>query len=326
VFVKSISIIILICVFVLIGVTAYIAFQNRNSEALRSKVVPGIAIVLVGACFTIWFSLKSETISRQFTSTLFFHKQDKLPLDEYCKDDYKFGGYQFRIELLHFIKDRIEQDEELKKATFNSDRNKIEEFYHDLVLVKLLSRFSWMYADWWDVQLDSVRRGRSFTSSVSPVKPIASSMTLKLEDYLETLDSNDKLRKLLELFLEQYPNKKITLPPKTKVGILKSEYTKALLLTNPFVRVSIAVDGRGGSIGLGDYQWFLGYDRKESENFWSEHLRVRCEAKFERFRSGHPEMPKYKRWVETMFAEVEEQLGDEKRLERARDYRDLIGQ
>jgi len=61
----------------------------------------------------------------------------------------------------------------------------------------------------------------------------------------------------------------------------------------------------------------------QNEEFWSEHFEVICKAEFEKFRSGHPEMPRYKRWVDTMFAEVQEQLDEEKRLKRARDYRDL---
>ena len=78
-----------------------------------------------------------------------------------------------------------------------------------------------------------------------------------------------------------------------------------------------------GSTGLGDYQWLLGYSNKQNEEFRSEHFEVSCKAECEKFKSGHPDMPRYKRWVETLFAEIQYQLDDKKRLERARDYRDL---
>ncbi len=323
---RSISIIVVVCMFVLFGVGVYVGFQNRNSEALRSKVIPGIAIVLVGALFTIWFSLKSESVDLQFISTLFFHKSDKRPLDEHCRDEHRFGGRQFNIILLNFISNRIEQDPELNKAVFNKDMNKITEFYHDLVFIKLLSRFFWMYVDSWDIQINSVRRGSSFTSSVSPIKPTPDYNSLEWKDFLETLDNNDNFHQLLSSFSKRYFIKKMTIPPKTKVDFITSKYSRTLILTNPFVRVSITIDKRGGSIGLGDYQWFLGYDNKKSEEFWSEHFEVNCKAKFEKLRSGHPEMTRYRRWVETMFTEVQDQLDDEKRLKRARDYRDLISQ
>ena len=112
-------------------------------------------------------------------------------------------------------------------------------------------------------------------------------------------------------------------PPKTTVGIETSKYKKMLFLKNPFVEISIAFTKRGGSEGLGDYQWLLGYNNKENNQFWSEHIEVVCEAKFERLRSGHPEMSRYKKWVQTMLEEIRYQFDDEKRLIRARDYHDL---
>lgn len=269
--------------------------------------------------------IQTEKIELQFIYTLFFHKSDKKPLDEHYNDEHKFGGRQFDVNLLNFINTRIEQDQELKKAEFNKDREKIVDFYHDLVFIKVLSRFFWMYADWWDIRIDSVRRGNSLTYSVSPIKPIPDcNNILEWKDLLERLDNNDSFHQLLSSFSSRYFVKKITLPPKTNIDFKTSRYGKELVLTNPFVHISIAIDKRSGSIGLGDYQWFLGYDSKESDEFWSEHFNVNCKAKFEKFSSGHPNIARYKRWVETMFNEVQEQLDEARRLKRAKEYRDLI--
>ena len=68
----------------------------------------------------------------------------------------------------------------------------------------------------------------------------------------------------------------------------------------------------------------LGYSNEEDKEFWSEHFRITCNAKFEKLKSGHPEMPKYERWVKTMFAEVQYQLDEKEQLKRAREYRDLV--
>jgi hypothetical protein len=208
---------------------------------------------------------------------------------------------------------------------FDKDGDKIKEFYHNVIFIKLISRFFWMYADWWDVNINSVRRGNSIESVVSATEPKLSYDTLEWKDFLETLDAKDNFYQLLSTFSKDYFIKKMTVPPKTKVDFVTSKYSRAVVLTNPFTRVSITIDRRSGSIGLGDYQWLLGYDNKENEGFWSEHFEINCKYEFEKFKSGHPDMPRYKRWVETMFAEIQYQLDDEGRLKRARDYRDLIG-
>jgi uncharacterized membrane protein YbhN (UPF0104 family) len=75
---RIISVIITIVLVFLFGVTVYLVFQNRNSEALRSKVIPAIVIALVVALSTLWFSLESEKIELKFISTIFFNKSDKL--------------------------------------------------------------------------------------------------------------------------------------------------------------------------------------------------------------------------------------------------------
>ncbi len=320
---KTLSVTILIpFIIILSGVIAYFWFQNRSSELLTEKILSAICVAVFAILSALLFSLKSESNTINFNSTLYFHKIDKKPLDEYCGDIYKIGGSQFDISLVHFINDYFEKDE-LKNSEFNKDIKSITEFYHDLALIKLLYHFSWMYADWWNIYSDSVRRGRSFTSSVSPIKPIPISTILKWEDISKKLNDKSHFNKILTDFPKETTLKKITVPPKTNIEFVITEYEREILLKNPFVRISIAIQGLGGSMGLGDYQWYLGFDRKKSEEFWSEHFEVKCEAKFEKLRSGHPEMPRYKQWVESMFAEVQYQLDENERLKRAKEYRDL---
>jgi hypothetical protein len=275
---------------------------------------------------TIWFGLKSEKIDLQFISTLFFRKSDKRPLDDHYQDQYKFGGHQFNISLQNFIGERLANDKDLNQAVFGQKSAKIEEFYHDMIFIKLISRFFWMYADRWNIRINSVRRGKSFETSVSPVdKSELACNKLSWQDFVQPLPDDSGFRKLFSSFSEQTLTKEMTVPPKTKMKLLILKHNKTLVLMNPFVTVSIAIDYHGGSIGLGDYRWLLGYDNKTSEEFWSEHFEVHCKAEFEKFKFGHPDMPKYEQWVKTMFTEIQYQLDDEQRLKRAKEYLDLIG-
>jgi len=130
---------------------------------------------------------------------------------------------------------------------------------------------------------------------------------------------------LLSDYVEKHSSGKMTVPPETKGTLLASRNSHQIILTNPFAEVSITIVFQGGSVGIGDYTWLLGYDRKKSDEFWSEYFDVNCKVRFRKLRSGHPDIPRYKRWVETIFDETEYQFSDRLRLQRARDYRDLRG-
>ena len=315
-----------IIVFLLIGfVIAYLWFQNRNSELLNSKIMSVIGVALFGILSALLFSLKSEDIELKFASTLLFHKSDKKPLDNHLNGDgrLKFGGYQFRGKLSSFISNHLKECEDLNKAEFNKDREKIVDFYHNMILIKLIDQFFWMYSARWDTNVYSVRRGTGELkeSYVDSEGTSPNYDCLKWENL-----SNKKPKNDFYNLISAFSNIKETkVPPKTKVDFIITEHKREMILKNPFVKVTITINNSGGSSGLGDYKWLLGYNNEKDNKFWSEHFRVNCNAKFKKLRSGHPEMPKYKQWVETMFAEVQYQLDEKEQLKRACEYRDLVG-
>jgi len=304
--------------------TAYLYIQNRNLPELNSKVIPVVIVGIIGLAFTIWYSLKSEKIDLDFASTVYFHKSDLLTLDEHDTRHHLYGGDEFSGRLPGFIRDRIEHDERFDTKDLERRIEEAEELYSDMVFLKLIDRFFWAYADWWDVRIRSQRHGNGVTSIVSAIKPDPDCGSLTWEDFLSVSDSKDAFPSLLSSFPKQHWPTKMTVPPKTQASLTATRYGRSLVLRNPFVRVSITIFYRGGGVGIGDYAWFLGYDNKKSEEFWAEHLEVTCDAVFERTKSGHPEMMRHRRWVETMFGEIRYQLDDQKRMERAREYRDLI--
>ena len=212
---------------------------------------------------------------------------------------------------------------ELDTLDFEKNGEKVKDFYFDLAFIRLISSFFAIYSGSWDIYLDSTRRGYSLEKIRQVNMPQPKLDTLKWNNFFDILDPNDSLYKLINDFSQEFFYKEMKVPPKTTVGIETSKYKKMLFLKNPFAEISIEFTKRSGSVGLGDYQWLLGYGDKKNAEFWSEHFEMVCEVKFERLRSGHPEIPRYKKWVQTMLEEVRYQFDDEKRLIRARDYRDL---
>ena len=306
----------------LFAISIWLLYLNRSSETIWSKVIPAFVIGLIGIFFTIWFSTKSESDDTRFNYTLYFNKVDKKPLDEHYNKQHVYGGAQYDIKLRNFINTKL-PEMGFNKSEFEKEGEKIIEFYFDLAFVKLISNFFAIYPESWDIYIDSTRRGNSLTRVRKVNKPELQLVTLKWNDFLDLLDPQYSLYKLLNDFSQDFWIKEMKVPPKTTVGIKTIKYKKTLSLKNPFAEIYITFNRRGGSVGLGDYQWLLGYENKKNMEFWSEHFEVVCEVKFERLRSGHPEMPRYKKWAQTMLEEVQYQFDDKKRLIRARDYRDL---
>jgi hypothetical protein len=321
--------ILLVVVFLVVpvGIASYLWFQNRYLPELNSKLVPVFFLGAIGMLFSVWYSLKGETRDQHFASTVYFHRSDLHLLDEHDPRRHLYGGEQFNARLRDFIGHRIEHDERFRtEGSGDRGREGVEYLYCDMVFLKLIDRFFWAYGDWWDVRITSVRHANDTESTVSAIKPDPDSASLTRKHFLGESRSNDAFLSLLSDFAKQDTPAKMTVPPKTRASITTMRYKDSLVLANPFAEVSITISYRGGALGIGDYAWFLDYDRKKSEEFWSEYLEVDCKAEFSRWRSGHADMVRYKRWVDTMFAEIQYQLSDEERMKRARDYRDLVRQ
>lgn len=305
-------------------VIGLLCVQNRSSELLVSKIALAIVAALFAILSALLFSLKSENKELKFSSTVFFHKLDKRPLDDYLRGDggLRFGGRQFRGKLSAFISNRLEECEYLNKTEFNKDGQKIVEFYHSVLLIELIDQFFWMYSARWDTNVYSVRRGTATLKESladSDDRP-PNYDCLNWRNLLST-GQQGNFCDLLSAFSNIDETK---VPPKTTVALIITEREKGIILKNPFVEVTISIEDSGESNGLGDFKWLLGYDNKKNEEFYSAHFRINCSAAFRKYRSGDPKMPKYKQWVDAMFGEVQYLLDEKEQLKRAHEYRDLI--
>jgi len=325
--VKTFLITIIVVVYIVLPALfiVYLCIQNRNSDLLVEKILSAFGGAIIVILSALLFSLRSEEVESNFASTVIFHKLDKTPLDNHLDGDgqLKFGGHQFIGPLAAFINKHVEKSVELNKVQFNKDSDRIVEFYHNIILIRLLDQFFWMYSARWDTNVYSVRRGMGELKE----SYVDSEDTPPNCDRLNWTDLfNDGQQSNFHDLLSAFSNINETkVPPKTKIRFVIREHKKEILLRNPFVKVTITVNKSGGSSGLGDYKWLLGYinDRTGNE-FWSAHFRVTCSAKFAKLKSGHPDMPKYKQWVRVLFGEVQYLLDEKEQLKRAHEYRELV--
>jgi hypothetical protein len=248
--------IIIVFITLAVPIIAYLWHQNRSSELLSERILSAIGVASFGILTALLFSLKSENKELKFASTVFFHTFDKKPLDDYLQGDgwLRFGGLQFRGRLSQFVSKQLE-DEDLNKVEFNKDGEKIEEFYHNMILIKLIDQFFWMYSARWDTNLYSVRRGTGELkeSYIDSEETQPTYERLIWSDLLNVEQQND-FYDILSAFSRFTNVKETTFPPKTKVNFIIKKGSKGIILTNPFVEITITINLTGGSTGLGDYK------------------------------------------------------------------------
>jgi len=101
---------------VLISTLIYLAYNNRASEDLWSKLLPALTVGVVGACLTLWFSLKEEKIDTIVPTILITHIESGRPLFILDPRYLLFGVSKFSI-----LQDKMRPFENQEMADFHTD-------------------------------------------------------------------------------------------------------------------------------------------------------------------------------------------------------------
>jgi hypothetical protein len=262
--------------------------------------------------------------SAEFNCTLIFHKADMRPLEDHLRGNSRsrLGGRQFDGILSQFVSNQFRERDNLYKAESNNYPQKIIDFYHNMILIELIDHFFWMYSAGWDASVYSIREGtvEIRTSSANPNGKPPDCDCLTWGHFLNT-EEQDDFYDLLSSFSNFTNSKEMRVPPGTRVRFIITEYRKAIVLTNPYVEVTIAINKTSASSGLGDYKWLLS-NELEGDEFWAAHFGVACSARFEGSKAADPDIARYRQWVEVLFSEIRYLLDEQERLKRAREYHD----
>jgi hypothetical protein len=83
------------------------------------------------------------------------------------------------------------------------------------------------------------------------------------------------------------------------------------------VRISLSYNG--GVRGVGYLKPLVAYPQEQEDRFWTAQYATIISVELNLLVEGHPEMPRYRRWVETMVQELEDELDVRKHWARARE-------
>ena len=292
----------------------YLWIINRDSDVILEKLFPAMAIGITGALFTLWFSLKEEKVETQFSSTLMYNKTSGEALER-CDERYQllYGGKLCQCS--SFIKAPLKDSSDISFLTL----------YPDILFVETLTL---LFTSQSQHPLGLI--GCLILPADDPSFRDFPSQTLSWQDF--SLKYKNKWRpEVKELFSKiEDPNifsifgiREMCLPKGTTIKIICDRSNRSISLKNDFCEINIKIYGDTSYSGLGEWKWILGYDDGKDKEFLSSKMKVYLSAKFYRIRSGHPDMPKYKRWVNLLFDRLRGCLDSEQQLKTAREKHHL---
>lgn len=87
-------------------------------------------------------------------------------------------------------------------------------------------------------------------------------------------------------------------------------------LENDFVDLEILIKLRGGAATIGIYSLVTQVPVDEFSKVWTASYLISMKATLKAYRSGHPDMPKYRAWVDNVFESVRTLLDSQREWER----------
>ncbi len=283
----------------LLAVAVWLAYQNRSSDTLRSNGATALMVGGVGLLATLWFSLKPPEARRhRFTVTFVVDTDTRLPLS---RDRYPDLWSYAAPDAAHPAMVDVEPFVQTLAAKTPLSPSDVQAVYLDVLVAYVMDVFARNFASSWDVEIVRDKSVAVTTTKTSPRRPTPPGVKVERTDLVGHLSASKQLLAQILPGWEEF-----VVPPDTRLEWLEDPWSRVLKASNPFVTVSIDVGRAFGAIyGSGRLGELAGMSREESQK---RHMAfsfvMQLDASFERLRSGHPEMPRYTQWVDTIFSDL----------------------
>jgi hypothetical protein len=286
--------------------TVWLAVQNRDHEKVLNLYSAAL-IGAVGALVTLLFSLEAKAEKTEFPCSPIYHKKTKQPflpsIDSFVRI-YTMRPFEFAV-----LEDALKAYPEAAKS---EDPREGDRLYLDITFRNLVDTLAMTFGHTWEPKItrfDLPTGRQTRTEAEGPLGPVVRKSRSDIAALLPSVRTLSAGPPMLD---------DLTLPPNSRLAAEASEESRSLRITNPFVDVSLTVSWRGGIIGVGAFKQMCGLTDEQSSEFWSPTYVISCEARFSRFRSGHPNMHRHQKWVEIMFRELRAHLDSERLWKEAR--------
>jgi hypothetical protein len=294
-------------------IAAWLVFLNRDSEKVMQTFLSALAIGTVGVLITILFSLKEEMRELEFPTLFTYERASLMP--------WRPGHITFLYppsEMYASI--HLQALAKLHPEVFMKGKdNQGTDLYGDVALRLVFDSLVQVFSMNWDQKITSINLPVVNRKTFGPNQPGVKSDVKSWDEIAALFPKSYALRAPV------FGVGKFAVPPGTEISGKEERFQDgglhktSILLVNKFVDVEIVIAFIGGEGTIGMYSLVTNLSEEETLKFWTSSYLISMKAKFNAYRSGHPDMPKYKNWVNNIFETVRDQLDSQRSWERAKD-------
>ncbi len=282
----------------------WLVWMNRASEKIITAVVPIAVAALIGVALVVFVFGGESPISEVFPASFLYSIEEKMPADlPWMLSRHRFTSMLFAPNALHEVHPEYFKDPNDTNGGM---------LYHHLLQKSIIDWIGTLYRGSWQAEILHFDLPGSSELRFQPAAvPAEPSKILSTKDIEKLLKEN----KFGEIRTGISPQ--IALPPDTRMVITPPEHKNGsldrgeILLENRFCRVSIQTEVSSWMRGAGGYKQLAGISDEENDHLGTATYIVRFRAEFTRWLSGHPEMPKYKRWARQLADELKVQFDEQ---------------
>jgi hypothetical protein len=278
--------------------TFYVVLMNRASEKIVSAVIPITVAAIVGIFIAVFIFGGEAPITTRFPVTFFYRAPDNLPLKMPLR---RLQEFLFLVPQLN------QQHPELMK-----DDTGGETLYHDFLQRAIVEILASRYQSDWEKE---IVRFRTSTGEQMRVMPISSDRRKEFR-----LVSSSEIHAALRdnRFADvQIAPPQFTVPPGTTFSMSPPIERQGLMpegiisLANEYVRLTIQSQPSTRGELHGEYQAMMGIGSNPDPTIMESTYIVTVTTTFSRFRTGHPNMKRYKKWASQVVAEIQNDLDEQ---------------
>src|SRR5258708_31060780 len=91
-------------------------------------------------------------------------------------------------------------------------------------------------------------------------------------------------------------------------------------MENRYCILTVQTRPAAGQRGVGSYAFILGLSEFQDNSLWTNQYTIIIDATFERFLTGSPDMPRYKKWAANVADGLRAQFDEQEVWSEVRDY------
>ncbi len=291
----------------ILTLAVWIAWLNRTSDAVRINAWSAFIIGAAGVLVTLLVSLKTEEVIVQpFPAAFVFDRHTRQPFS--CPGlseatQYADPGFANLVVPAFALVAELSKDRSALLA--NDDDELSNGLYLDILLRHVVDLLTRTFAKSWDAEVVRFDLPRGMETRYGEHTPHREGGEINRQTLVNLFPESAVLAFIPPVDAADVFNV-LNVPPNTTVVRLPGgKDTRALELRNPFATVTISLRWHSSQRGIGRLQDVCNLPMSGNYDNWlSATYSISVRARFQRLRSGHPDMPLYRRWVDTMFSEI----------------------